>query len=99
MGDLGQQRAQRDDHASVGLPGDRDDLVAEGAPPQLRFAAQQRDQVGADTIAAHRAELGERPLDAACGAVFDVHDRAGAGEVVELFGIDGGKRNGAQPIA
>ena len=42
---VAEQRAERDDHLAVRRAGDADDVVAERAPPQVRFDAEQQHEI------------------------------------------------------
>ena len=88
MRDLGEERAHRDDHASVDRSGHGDHVVAEGAPTQLRFDAGEQHDVDFCVGDGAGVERGARPLDLSSAAEVDAHLGSGRGEVEELLGIE-----------
>src|SRR5919106_4452557 len=88
MGNVGEQRAERDDKPDPMPPRELDDLGREGPPPDARFGPDEHHHVVSRTVEAGRPELVRGPLDHASDTVHELHLRTYGLEVEEFFGID-----------
>ena len=98
VGDVGEERAERDDQAGVHSSGDVEDLLAERPPAKLRLDPPQHD----DRRRPRR--LGEEelvlgPQDATGPVVVELHHRPHRSEVVELLGVDVDECDGPPRLA
>jgi len=88
VGDLGDQRAERDDHLDAHPVGRAGDQVGEGAPAQVRLGAVEQDQIalGPRRTSGKQRVLG--PLDVARLALGESDRWTVRLEVEELLRVD-----------
>ncbi len=88
VGHFCEQRPQGDAQAGPVLVGHRGELLAVGAPAELRLGADDEEHVLVPAGDGAGVDLGGRPDDLPQALVVEVDLGAGGGEVVELLGID-----------
>jgi hypothetical protein len=86
-----EERAERDHELDAELARQLDDLVAEGAPAQVRLDAEHEHRVALRAGDGRVVEDRVRPVDPARDALFECDMRPRRLEVVELFRIDVGE--------
>ena len=89
--DVGQQRAERDDHLAVEDLGELEHLLAEPAPAVGRLRTLQEHEVARSPRDLRRVDLDLGPVDDACRPLADAHLRACRLKVVELLGVQLGE--------
>ena len=90
--DVGEQRAERDDHLHAERLGELDDRRAERPPAHRRLDAGEQDQVARRARDARLVDLDLGPRDLARAALDEPDPRARGLEVEELLGVDRAKR-------
>jgi hypothetical protein len=98
VGDLGDERAQRDHHLDPERIGGGGDRLREGAPAQVGLGAVEEDEVAVGAGDADGDEVVLRPLDLAGLAFAEDDGRPRRLEVEVLLGVDLGDLLGVEAV-
>ena len=88
MGDVGEQRSERDDERHAVRLRDLDDQLGERPPLQARFRPDKQDHVLLRVFGTGRPELVRRPSDLASQTIVQLNLGTDGLEVVELLWVD-----------
>ena len=95
---VGQEGTESDDALHTQTGGHADDLLGEGPPAQMRFEAEQHDEIAVCRLDPRAEKLIGRPYQRSHLFVIEPHQRSRRAEVVERLGIDLGKGLGLETI-
>ena len=93
VGDVGEQRTERERHAHLESIGDSDELLAEEPPAEGGLGSEHEQHVG--TGQRDRPDAHGGPHDRSVMILVEAHLRADRGEIGEHVGIDLGERRGS----